>query len=109
MCYLPQLHAIPTVGYSGVLTSYITALQWSKKGKDLIQEGCDKVSLERCFADGELKVFKKYPGKAFKVAKLSRWAVVVSGPKLVDDIRKADDALSFDLAIQEVSADTWGP
>ncbi|KXN83235.1 Ent-kaurene oxidase [Leucoagaricus sp. SymC.cos] len=93
--YIKARSAIPTVGYSGVFTSYITALQWSTRGKDLIQEG-----------------YNKYPGRIFKVASISRWVVVVNGPKLVDDVRKApDDILSFDLAIQETTQAeyTFGP
>jgi hypothetical protein len=39
-----QLNAIPTVGYSGVLTSYITAIQYMVRGREIIQEGYDKVS-----------------------------------------------------------------
>ncbi|KAJ3556910.1 hypothetical protein NP233_g11872 [Leucocoprinus birnbaumii] len=84
------LNAIPTVGYSGILTSYITAFQWSTKGRDLIQEGYDK-----------------YPGRAFKVATISKWVVVLNGPQHVDDVRKApEDVLSFDIAIQEIFEQT---
>ncbi|KAJ3561249.1 hypothetical protein NP233_g10308 [Leucocoprinus birnbaumii] len=84
------LNAIPTVGYSGILTSYITAFQWSTKGRDLIQEGYDK-----------------YPGRAFKVATISKWVVVLNGPQHVDDVRKApEDVLSFDIAIQETFEQT---
>lgn len=89
------LNAIPTVGYSGVFTSYITALQWSTKGRDLIQEG-----------------YNQYPGRAFKVASISRWVVVLNGPRHVEDIRKAsEDVLSFDIAIQETTQAeyTFGP
>jgi cytochrome P450 len=89
------LNAIPTVGYSGVLASYITAVQYMVRGRELIQEGYDK-----------------YPGRPFKIAAISRWVVVLNGPQLVDEVRRApDDVLSFDLAIQETTqADfTFGP
>lgn len=44
---MAQLNAIPTVGHSGVLTSYITAIRWMSHGRDLILEGYKKVSHNR--------------------------------------------------------------
>lgn len=45
----------------------------------------------------------QYPGRPFKIAAISRWVVVLNGPQLVDEVRRAPaDILSFDLAIQEV-------
>jgi hypothetical protein len=39
----------------------------------------------------------------FKVAGLDSWLVVVSGPALVDELRKAPDhILSFEAAAEEV-------
>lgn len=38
-----QLNAIPTVGYPGILTSYITAIQWIWRASELLQEGYDRV------------------------------------------------------------------
>lgn len=38
-----QLSAIPTIGPSSFFTSYIGALRFVKHGKDMIQEGYDKV------------------------------------------------------------------
>ena len=46
----------------------------------------------------------KYYGSAFKVPSLQNWTVVVTGPQMLDDIRKAsDDQISFDAAALEVS------
>jgi len=40
----------------------------------------------------------------FKVPNLNRWLVIVSGPKLVEELRKApQDQLSFTEAVNEVS------
>ena len=45
----------------------------------------------------------KYKGRAFKIPELFRWHVIVTGPKLIEDLRKAqDDVLSFDEAVIEV-------
>ena len=38
-----QLNALPTVGYSGIFSSYITAIQWLWKAAELLQEGYDRV------------------------------------------------------------------
>lgn len=81
------LNAIPTVGYPGILTSYITAIQWIWRASELLQEGYDR-----------------YPNQPFKVATISRWIVVLSGKKYIDDIRKAaDDTLSFRAATDETT------
>ncbi|KAF9453723.1 cytochrome P450 [Macrolepiota fuliginosa MF-IS2] len=89
------LNGIPTIGHSGILTSYITAIQYMSKGKELIQEG-----------------YNTYPGRPFKVATISKWVVVLNGPQLVEDVRRApDDILSFDDAIAEQTQAeyTFGP
>ena len=38
-----QLRSIPTVGPSGILTSYMGAFMFHKHGKEMTQEGYDKV------------------------------------------------------------------
>ncbi|KAF8994942.1 hypothetical protein BDQ17DRAFT_1430676 [Cyathus striatus] len=79
------LYTIPTIGYSGVLTSYITAIQHMFNSKGLVLEG-----------------YKKYGGQPFKVATLGKWVVLVSETQMVDDIRRAkDDQLSFEQAVDE--------
>ena len=48
-------------------------------------------------------MLSQYKGSAFKVATFSRWTIIVSGPKLVEELRKAaDDELSFVEAANEV-------
>ncbi|ESK83522.1 cytochrome p450 [Moniliophthora roreri MCA 2997] len=66
--------AIPTVGPDGILSSYYTIWRYLFHGCELIEEGC-----------------RKYPGRAFKIPTLDGWQVVVNGPKLIDDIRRAPE------------------
>ncbi|KDR68411.1 hypothetical protein GALMADRAFT_231377 [Galerina marginata CBS 339.88] len=81
-----QLKHIPTVGSPGILLSYLDAFKFIRWGHCTIQEGYDK-----------------YYGTAFKVSTLSRWMVIVSGPQMIDDIRRAtNDQLSFTEAVSEV-------
>ncbi|TFK70908.1 cytochrome P450 [Pluteus cervinus] len=88
------IHKIPTVGPSGVITSYWGGLKALKYAKDMIQEG-----------------YEKYYGRPFKIPMMSRWVVVVSGPQLIDDVRKAsEDDLSFNEAMNEaISFSSFNP
>ncbi|TFK68396.1 cytochrome P450 [Pluteus cervinus] len=80
------IHKIPTIGPSGVITSYWGGLKALKYTKDMVQEG-----------------YEKYYGRPFKFPMMARWVVVVSGPQLIDDVRKAsEEDLSFEEAINEV-------
>ncbi|TFK43278.1 cytochrome P450 [Crucibulum laeve] len=79
------LNALPTVGYSGTLTSYFSALRFFFSARDIIADG-----------------YAKYRGSAFKIPTMSRWIVVITAPDMVDDIRKAtDDQMSFREAVSE--------
>ncbi|KAF9453724.1 cytochrome P450 [Macrolepiota fuliginosa MF-IS2] len=94
MIYTPQLNAIPTVGHSGMITSYITAKKWMSSGGELLHEG-----------------YNKFQGRPFKIATISRWLVVLSGKHHVEEICKApNDVLSFsEPAIEATQADyTFG-
>ncbi|KAL9714650.1 hypothetical protein Ac2012v2_001309 [Leucoagaricus gongylophorus] len=80
-----SLNSIPTIGHSGILSSYLTAFKWVTAASELIQEGYDR-----------------YPDGIFKVATIDKWMVVVTGRKRLDELRKApDDALSFQEATDE--------
>ncbi|CDO73436.1 hypothetical protein BN946_scf185013.g71 [Trametes cinnabarina] len=83
-CFSP-MRAIPTVGGTSLpFLSVFTAIKWARHGRDLIQEG-----------------YRKYYGSVFKIAMFDRWLVVVSGPKLVDELRKRpDDELSTEHGLQ---------
>lgn len=77
-----SLPHIPAIGPTTPILSLYGAIQFLTKGHEMITEG-----------------YKKYKGKPYKVAQLFRWHVIVSGPKLIDELRKApDDVLSFDEA-----------
>ncbi|TFY79744.1 hypothetical protein EWM64_g4273 [Hericium alpestre] len=78
-----DLEAIPAIGYTSPLLSYITAYQRIFDSRSLFREG-----------------YEKYKGGLFRIAHLNNWTVVATSPQLVEDIRKApDDVLSFDEAI----------
>ncbi|KAF9559724.1 cytochrome P450 [Agrocybe pediades] len=82
---MEQLRHIPTVGSSGILTSYLDAFKFFFHGHEIVQEG-----------------YTKYYGTAFKIPIMSRWLVIISGPQMVDDIRRAgNDVMSFDDAVAE--------
>ncbi|KIJ13840.1 hypothetical protein PAXINDRAFT_80216 [Paxillus involutus ATCC 200175] len=75
----PNLDAIPTVGSSTWLGSWWAGIQFSTRAADVLQDG-----------------YKKHKGTPFKVANGYHWRVIVSGPQLVEDVRKASkDELSF--------------
>ncbi|OBZ66897.1 Ent-kaurene oxidase [Grifola frondosa] len=81
-----KLSHIPTIGPSAPLLSYYGVYKFHFHGPDMIREG-----------------YNKYKGSAFKVAKLNGWHVIVSGPSLNEELRKAgDDQLSFDEGINEI-------
>jgi len=90
-----KLNAIPTVGSSGIFSSYISARRFRDHAREIVLEG-----------------YQKYPGQAFKVPQPDGWDVVVSGKEMIEDIKKASDMdLSFDAAMKEVmqSDYTFGP
>ncbi|PIL30243.1 cytochrome P450 [Ganoderma sinense ZZ0214-1] len=73
--YTDPLHAIPTVGGSSLPgLSYLTALRTKRNFKALLEEG-----------------YRKYPGSMFKLAFASHWLIILSGPELVEDVRKRPD------------------
>ncbi|ESK87975.1 cytochrome p450 [Moniliophthora roreri MCA 2997] len=74
-----KLEAIPTVGSSGFISSWITAIKYFRHAQSLVQQG-----------------YEKYQGRVFKIPLLEHWQIVVTTPKLLDELRKApDDVLSF--------------
>jgi len=90
-----KLNAIPTVGSSGIFSSYISARRFKDHAREIILEG-----------------YQKYPGQAFKFPKPDRWDVVVSGKEMIEDMKKASEMdLSFDAVIKQVmqSDYTFGP
>ncbi|KAL5480959.1 hypothetical protein ACEPAI_9900 [Sanghuangporus weigelae] len=84
---------VPTVGSSGRLTSYLSAIKLLIDARESLQEG-----------------YRKY--STFKIPKLYGWLVIVNTPELVEEVRKApDDKLSFIEATEDYLAVkyTMGP
>ncbi|KAE9390439.1 cytochrome P450 [Gymnopus androsaceus JB14] len=81
-----KLNAIPTVGSDGFFSSHISARRFKNHAQEIITEG-----------------YQKYPGQAFKVPLPDRWAVIVSGNDMIEDIKKAS---GLDLSFQEAITDT---
>ncbi|TDL22834.1 cytochrome P450 [Rickenella mellea] len=76
---------VPSVGSSGFITSYIAAFRWIFQAHSILSDG-----------------YLKYKNRAFKISRLDRWQVIVSGSKLVEELRTApDEKLSFLAAISE--------
>ncbi|KAF5315411.1 hypothetical protein D9619_007341 [Psilocybe cf. subviscida] len=97
-----QLRHIPTVGAPGLLGSYLDAWKFTRRGRELVQKGYEKVGAI-CHLLVPLLNCTQFYGTAFKVSTIGRYFVVVSGPEMFDDIRKAtDDQLSFRQAIAEL-------
>lgn len=80
------LNSIPTVGGSSLpFLSFFSAINFTLNSKRMIMEG-----------------YKKYYGSVFKVPLLDQWIVVVSGPKMVDELRRRpDDELSFSESVAD--------
>lgn len=106
---LYQLRHIPSLGPSGVVTSYIDAFKYILHGHEMIEDGYHKVwTCAGNQRDNEHWPRCKYYRAAFKIPTMSRWLVVVSGPQMFDDIRQAtDEQLSFREAIAEVCLPSW--
>ncbi|KAF5374236.1 hypothetical protein D9758_004728 [Tetrapyrgos nigripes] len=78
-----KLRHVPTVGPKGFFSSYYGGVHFIKHAYEMAQEG-----------------YNKYQGRAFKVRMPDQWLVVITGPDMINDFRKAgDDYLSFDDAI----------
>nr|BED42929.1 cytochrome P450 monooxygenase [Trametes versicolor] len=83
---LDPLYHIPTVGGSSLpLLSYIGARKFVDQAKDVVGEG-----------------YRKHYGKPFKVPMMDRWMVFLSGPEVLDDIRRRpDEEVSFSESVED--------
>ncbi|KAJ7573480.1 cytochrome P450 [Mycena floridula] len=80
-----QLDHIPTVGPSGPISSYLGALQYFWDARAVVQQG-----------------YRQYYGHAFKIPLFTQWLVVVSGPEMIEDMRRSTlDQLSFRHEVME--------
>ncbi|TFK66492.1 cytochrome P450 [Pluteus cervinus] len=79
------LNRVPTIGPSGFITSYYGFVKSLFYSGEMLKEGYDK-----------------YYGGSFKIAMPTHWMVIVTGPKLSDELRRApEDHLSSVDAIGE--------
>ncbi|KAH0838159.1 cytochrome P450 [Lanmaoa asiatica] len=81
-----QLDDIPSVGPSSPFLSYYGAAKFVLHARSMVQQGYDL-----------------YKDKFFRVPMMDRWVVVLTGPELVEELRKIpDDKLSFDHAMRDI-------
>ncbi|KAH9970800.1 cytochrome P450 [Russula compacta] len=82
----PLLDAIPTIGYSDPLLSYLTAFRYNFfDGIPIVKEGYEKSK----------------PG-LFKIPMFRRWMVLPTNVQLIEDVKKApDDVLSMTESVRE--------
>ena len=102
-----QLRAIPTVGGpSAPLLSYLTAFRMLFRSAEILAEGYQKVrNTPGCPPYSNNTSGIQHYGSAFKVAFFDQWMVMVTGPKMVEDLRRRpDDELSFGEAADDVRA-----
>ena len=88
------------------MLSCLGAIRAVKHSKEMVREGYIKVGSQEpdtYYSDIACSWnFGQYRGKPFKLAMRHHWQVVVSDPKLVDEIRRAPDSqLSADDAANE--------
>ncbi|KAL0949751.1 hypothetical protein HGRIS_009789 [Hohenbuehelia grisea] len=82
----PDLSFIPALGSTNRLASFKGAIRFAREAPQVLVEGVSK-----------------FKGAIFRVPLISRWVVVVSDPKMIDDIRNARPRdVSFSDAINEV-------
>ncbi|KAI0080654.1 cytochrome P450 [Panus rudis PR-1116 ss-1] len=81
-----NFYDIPTIGPSAPVLSYLGAFRFMKHAREMLAEG-----------------YQKHKGGIFKVAMLDKWVIVVTGPKLVDELRKfPDNQVSFNEASRDL-------
>ena len=93
-----QLSGIPSAGSSGLFGSYVSALKFVKYGREIAQEGYDKVSwlVHVSGLNVNIDGGRQYRGSLFKVSMPTQWMIVGASPQLIDDIRRApEDQLSL--------------
>ncbi|KAJ3476173.1 hypothetical protein NLI96_g11343 [Meripilus lineatus] len=82
------LRHIPTIGRSVPVLSYLGSFRYIRHAKEMFQEG-----------------YSKYKGGIFKIPMPDQWLVVVTGPQLIDELRKfPDDTMSLPRGLEELIA-----
>ncbi|RDX42957.1 cytochrome P450 [Lentinus brumalis] len=84
--YRNPLNAIPTLGGSSLPgLSYFAAFNFMRNTKQILNEG-----------------YSKFYNGTYKVAMADKWLVVVSGPKMIDELRRRpDEELSFIASVDD--------
>ncbi|CAA7265251.1 unnamed protein product [Cyclocybe aegerita] len=85
-----RLVHIPTVGPSAPLLSYFGAYRLVADARSVIYTG-----------------ISKYPNSIFKVPHVLRWLVVITDPKVIDEVRKLPDSIlsSFEAATESIQTE----
>ena len=105
-----QLRTIPAVGgTSAPILSYLTARDFNRNGKQHLIEGYRRVRAHAPLPLYHLRSHcSQFYGGVFKIALFDKWLVVISGRKLIEDLRKRpDDEVSFTEAIEDVRVLLW--
>lgn len=85
-CRFSELDAIPAVGPSGAVSSWLGVVRFIKDAPAMVEEG-----------------YQKHKGGMFRVPLIDRWVVVLTGPRLIEELRKVpEDELSFDHAMRDL-------
>ncbi|KAK7686505.1 hypothetical protein QCA50_010103 [Cerrena zonata] len=80
-----NFYDIPTIGPSLPILSYLGAYRFLHDNRAMIKEG-----------------YERFKGGVFKVAMLDRWLIIISGPDLIEEVRKLpDEQVSFAEAVDE--------
>ncbi|KAG2159653.1 cytochrome P450 [Suillus bovinus] len=80
------LHVIPAIGPSGAVSSWLGAVRFIMDAPAMVQEG-----------------YQKHKGGMFRVPLFDKWVVVLTGPRLIEELRKVpEDELSFDHAMRDL-------
>ncbi|KAG2085392.1 cytochrome P450 [Suillus discolor] len=81
-----ELNVIPAVGPSGAISSWLGVVRFINNAPAMVQEG-----------------YEKHKGGIFRVPLFDKWVVVLTGPRLIEELRKVpEDELSFDHAIRDL-------
>jgi cytochrome P450 len=85
-CRFSELDTIPAIGPSGAVSSWLGAVRFISDAPAMVQEG-----------------YQKHKGGMFRVPLIDKWVVVLTGPRLIEELRKVpEDELSFDHAMRDL-------
>lgn len=98
---LLQYKDIPAVGFSGTVTSFISASRWLYDQAGVVRKGDSRVSVSYFTTYMSCQSYQ-FPNGIFRYPTLTRWIVVVTKSKYVEELRKApEDELSASEAMKK--------